>query len=142
MTTEAAAAPLPVGATAEAAQRWRGELKAGRAALAAAFHARTDTPRLLRDHARLVDRVIADAWAELGAPATAALVAVGGYGRGQLFPHSDVDVLILLPEAPDAAATTFVERFLGTLWDIGLEIGHSVRTIAECMTAMAADVTV
>ncbi len=79
---------------------------------------------------------------ELGAPLDAALVAVGGYGRGQLFPHSDVDVLILLPSALDAAGTAFVESFLGTLWDIGLEIGHSVRTIAECEAEMAADITI
>ncbi len=108
----------------------------------AAFYARPDTGRLLREHARLVDRVVARAWDELGAPAKPALVAVGGYGRGQLFPHSDVDVLILLPDAPDGAGTEFVERFLGTLWDIGLEIGHSVRTIAECEAEMAADITV
>jgi [protein-PII] uridylyltransferase len=67
---------------------------------------------------------------------------VGGYGRGQLFPHSDVDILILLPGALDAAGTTFVERLVGTLWDIGLEAGHSVRTIAQCADEMAADITI
>ena len=77
-----------------------------------------------------------------GAPPELALVAVGGYGRGQLFPHSDVDVLILLPAALDAAGTAFVERFVGMLWDIGLEAGHSVRTIAECEREMAGDITV
>jgi len=142
MTSETAAAMPPVGAPAGAAHLWRGELKAGRAVLRAAFDARPDTPRLLREHARLVDGVVASVWSGLGAPAEAALVAVGGYGRGQLFPHSDVDVLILLPHALDSAGTAFVERFLGVLWDIGLEIGHSVRTIAECEAEMAADVTI
>jgi [protein-PII] uridylyltransferase len=141
MTSEAAATMPSVG-TPVGAHVWRGELKAGRAVLQTAFYARPDTPRLLREHARLVDRAVASAWNGLGAPAEAALVAVGGYGRGQLFPHSDVDVLILLPYAPDAVGTAFVERFLGVLWDIGLEIGHGVRTIAECEAEMAADVTI
>ena len=136
------ATPVPATSPGDAAQRWRAELKSGRAALRATFHARPDTARLLREHARLVDSVIAEAWDELSAPPRAALVAVGGYGRGQLFPHSDVDVLILLPEALDGAGTGFVERFLGVLWDIGLEIGHSVRTIAECEAEMATDITV
>ena len=142
MTPEAAAASPPAGVPADAAQHWRSQLKSGRAALRTAFHARADTPRLLREHARLVDGVVANVWSELGAPAEATLVGVGGYGRGQLFPHSDVDVLILLPSALDAAGTAFVERFLGALWDIGLEIGHSVRTIAECTAEMAADATI
>jgi [protein-PII] uridylyltransferase len=142
MTSEAAALRSPVGAPADAAQAWRGQLRVGRAALQAAFYARPDTPRLLRDLAHLVDRIVASVWSGLGAPDDAALVAVGGYGRGQLFPHSDVDVLILLPDALDAAGTVFVESFLGVLWDIGLEIGHSVRTIAECEVEMAGDVTI
>jgi len=142
MTAEAAAALPTADVTAAAAQRWRGELKAGRAALQSAFYAHPDTRRLLRDHARLVDGVVASVWAGLGAPADVALIAVGGYGRGELFPHSDVDVLILLPCALDAAGTGFVERFIGLLWDIGLEIGHSVRTVAECEAEMAADVTI
>ena len=75
-------------------------------------------------------------------PRGLALVAVGGYGRGELFPHSDVDVLILLPQAADGAGTPFIERFFAALWDIGLELAHSVRTIEECETEMAHDVTI
>ncbi len=69
-----------------------------------------------------------------------ALVAVGGYGRGALYPNSDVDVLVLLPDAraPDAS----IEGFIGTLWDSGLEPGHSVRTVSECVDEAAKDVTV
>jgi len=141
--TVAAPAPLPaVAKSAPGPQLWREELKSGRAALRAAFDARPDTPRLLREHARLVDRVLVGVWTALGGPATAALVAVGGYGRGQLFPHSDVDVLILLPAPLDEVGTAFVERFVGMLWDVGLEAAHSVRTIAECETEMAADITI
>ncbi len=113
--------------------RWRGELRA-------AFFAQHDTPRLLREHARLVDRVIRGVYAECAMPADVAAVAVGGYGRGQLFPHSDVDVLVLLP-AGDAPAAA-IERFFAALWDIGIELSHAVRTVDECDAEMAADVTV
>ncbi len=130
------------GDATELIQSRREALRAGRAALRDAFLNRPDTPRLLREHARLVDRVLIAAWAGLAAPADAALVAVGGYGRGQLFPHSDVDVLILLAKPLDAAGTDFVERFIGLLWDVGLDVGHSVRTIAECEAEMAGDVTI
>lgn len=142
MTPEASAVSPPADLPADAMQRWRDALKSGRHTLRSAFCARADTARLLRGHARLVDGVVIAVWSELGGPAAAALVAVGGYGRGQLFPHSDVDVLILLPRALDASGTAFVERFLGVLWDIGLEIAHSVRTIAECTSEMAADATI
>src|SRR5438046_2589396 len=132
-------APVDPGVT---VLRWRAELKFARAALEAAFLAHPDTPALLRAHARLVDRVLAGVWEEQGGPADIALVAVGGYGRGQLFPHSDVDVLILLPRALDERNAPIVERFIGLLWDIGIEIGHSVRTLADCEAEMFADVTV
>ena len=78
-------------------------------------------------------------------PADAALVAVGGYGRGELFPYSDVDVLVLLPTASAAAASgggAATEHFITACWDAGLEIGSSVRTVDECVAMALADVTV
>jgi len=120
---------------------WRDELKRGRETLRDAFFARPDTPRLLREHARLVDRVVRGVWRESGMPAALALLAVGGYGRGQLFPHSDVDVLILLPEPGNAPAEA-IERFFATLWDIGIELGHAVRTVVQCASEMAGDTTI
>ncbi len=125
-----------------AAQAWRADLRSGRDALRVEFEAHPDTPRLLREHARLVDRIVRAVWMGLGAPASLSLVAVGGYGRGQLFPHSDVDLLVLLDDREDARATAFVEQLVRTLWDIGLEPGHGVRTIAECRTEMAGDTTI
>ena len=107
-----------------------------------AFLAKPDTPRLLREHARLVDRVLRGLWVESAMPRGVALVAVGGYGRGQLFPHSDVDVLILLPAGADPAPSAQIERFLAALWDVGLEVGHAVRTVDDCEREMAGDVTV
>ncbi|MFO1310824.1 MAG: [protein-PII] uridylyltransferase [Burkholderiales bacterium] len=119
----------------------RAELREGRAALREAFFASPDTARLLRDHSALVDRVIRGVWQSCAMPRDLAAVAVGGYGRGQLYPHSDVDVLVLLPSgaAPPAGS---IEQFFATLWDIGIELSHAVRTIEECETEMAADVTV
>ena len=78
-------------------------------------------------------------------PAGAALLAVGGYGRGELFPHSDVDVLVLLPPShtgSSEALKTSIEAFITACWDIGLEIGSSVRTVAECIALAESDLTV
>lgn len=78
-------------------------------------------------------------------PPEVALVAVGGYGREQLFPASDVDVLLLLPgQSTEAHAhiREALERFIGACWDAGLEIGSSVRTISECVAEARQDVTV
>jgi [protein-PII] uridylyltransferase len=120
---------------------WREELRRERATLRDAFFAHPDTPRLLREHRRLVDRVVRGVWRESAMPPELALLAVGGYGRGQLFPHSDVDVLILLP-ATGAAPAWAIERLFAALWDIGIELGHAVRTVAECESEMAGDATI
>ncbi|MBB4011527.1 [protein-PII] uridylyltransferase [Niveibacterium umoris] len=98
--------------------------------------------RLLRDNANLVDGVLRDIWQVAGVPDAASLIAVGGYGRGQLFPNSDVDLLILLAEEPDRPTQQRIERLVGLFWDIGLEVGHSVRTLEECAEESARDVTV
>ena len=135
----------PVPPAPNAIAEWRTALRSHREALREDFLARPDTPKLLREHARLVDGVLRDVWRSSGMPARAAVVAVGGYGRGQLFPHSDVDVLILLPEDEAARAQadpSAIQGFLATLWDIGLEVSHAVRTPAECLTEMAGDVTI
>src|SRR5574337_864553 len=120
-------------ATAPRIAHWRERLRAGRG----------DVRRLLADLARLTDRVIAGVWAEGAIHRHCALVAVGGYGRGELYPHSDVDVLILLPEAHAVAtAAAGIERLLAALWDVGIELAHAVRSVRECESEMAADATV
>ena len=144
-----ASAPTPVAANLQAMNAavpvapriefWRDELRRGREAQRNAFFAWPDTPKLLREHARLVDRVVRGIWRESAMPAEMALLAVGGYGRGQLFPHSDVDVLILLPEQGEAPAAA-IERFFAALWDVGLELSHAVRTVTQCGSDMAGEI--
>ncbi len=97
--------------------------------------------KLLLKLSHLTDRLLCRLWAGARLPQDWALVAVGGYGRAQLFPHSDVDVLVLLPDG-DPPAAAAIEAFIGSCWDAGLEIGSSVRSVAECLSESAADVTV
>ncbi|HYN64570.1 MAG TPA: nucleotidyltransferase domain-containing protein, partial [Candidatus Limnocylindrales bacterium] len=119
----------------------RSEVAVARQALRAAYLARPNARLLLRRHTRLIDRTVKAVWAEaeLG---DAALVATGGYGRAELYPCSDIDLLVLLPGEPGAAERERLERLIGTFWDIGLEIGHSVRTVQGCVETAANDITI
>src|SRR5574337_309294 len=117
-------------------------LAKGQAELRAAYEARPITGPLLKGRARLVDQAVRQIWKACGLPDSLALAAVGGYGRGELFPASDVDLLILLPSAPDAALEAKLSELVSSLWDVGLDIGHSVRTVEECLSESAQDVTV
>ncbi|MCW5626548.1 MAG: [protein-PII] uridylyltransferase, partial [Burkholderiales bacterium] len=116
-------------------------MRSARETLEARFLADGHVAPTLSGQRDVTDRVLREAWALAGMPGNAALVAVGGYGRGQLFPYSDVDILILLPSTPDAAHAK-VEAFVGMLWDIGLDVGHSTRTIEECVAQAAQDITI
>ena len=71
-----------------------------------------------------------------------AVVAVGGYGRGEMAPYSDIDIMILMPKNPTGAHTKFIEFMLYILWDLGLKIGHSTRSISESIAAARNDHTV
>ena len=99
---------------------------------------------LVRDRARLVDIALRAAWVcHTGRFAQdLALVAVGGYGRGELHPSSDIDVMVLLPKSDSADWQPDIEAFLTFLWDIGLEVGHSVRSIDDCQRESLADISV
>jgi len=97
-------------------------------------------------HARsaCVDAVLTHLWQQYAKDcvATAALVAVGGYGRAELHPYSDVDILLLLPKKLPADDKSQLGDFVTALWDVGLEIGHSVRTVKQCRVEAKADLTV
>ncbi len=113
-------------------------------ALDARFRAGRDVRRLVEDRAWFVDQILREAWDRLSwsADADIALLAVGGYGRGELHPYSDIDLLILLDSNDHETFREPIERFLTLLWDIGLEVGQSVRSVDECAEEARADLTV
>ena len=119
-------------------------IEAASADLKARFEADEPVEDLVRARARLIDLVLTKAWSlHLGVHTRdLALLAVGGYGRGELHPCSDIDVMALLPKGVDTPWESSLERFLTFLWDIGLEVGHSTRTIDECQTESLADISV
>jgi [protein-PII] uridylyltransferase len=136
-----AAALAPAASTARL-RDWKQHLSHQRAALETAFQSHLGSSELLRKLRLVVDRQLRNVWAECDLPSQVALVAVGGYGRGELFPYSDVDILVLLPRAPDQRLERQLEMFIGSLWDVGLEVGHSVRTMDECLAMAQQDITV
>ncbi len=103
-----------------------------------------DITDLVHARAELVDQVMIAAWSLFGLAEhnDAALVAVGGYGRGELHPCSDVDLLMLIADSSNNSLFDSLERFVAFLWDIGLEIGHAVRTLDQCVELAREDITV
>ncbi|MBF7053718.1 [protein-PII] uridylyltransferase [Halomonas sp. KAO] len=107
------------------------------------FRAGADIRDLVHGRAWCLDRLLAVAWEHHAWPDDGvALLAVGGYGRGELHPYSDVDLLLLLQHDDDAPYREPLTAFITFLWDIGLEIGHSVRSLADCEREARADLTV
>jgi len=120
----------------------RDQLQSGRAALAAAWQARPVASRYLARHAALVDTALGTLSTRLALPDSVCLAAVGGYRRGELYPGSDVDVLLILTHEPDAPERAALEAWVRACWDMGLEIGHSVRTVDACCAEADVDITV
>jgi [protein-PII] uridylyltransferase len=122
---------------------WKERLKAGRARLFEEFDQGASIASLVLGRSRLIDKVLCEVWKyHLGETEDAALVAVGGYGRQELHPASDIDILVIVEPDADARLAAPLERLVTCLWDIGLEVGHSVRTPEECGRVAADDVTV
>ncbi len=107
------------------------------------FWAGRSATELVCLQARFIDEILDHAWRLYFSESdnNIALVAVGGYGRGELHPHSDIDLLILLRKSPKPYKDAIV-NFTTFLWDIGLEVGHSVRTLKECINEAKHDITV
>ena len=115
------------------------------------FQAEEPIARLIRDRADFIDGLLVAAWHSLvGEFAdTHALVAVGGYGRSELHPYSDIDILFLLNEAAqdgdwssEQPYEQAVTSFFQFLIDIGLTVGYSVRTVVECLETARNDQTI
>lgn len=131
-------------------QALRDQYRRDKAALLATLQLSSASTRgvrnLLRKLSALAGDLLQTLWRRADLPSEMALVAVGGFGRDQLFPSSDVDVLLLVPGDTSPASSdplhARIGSFIGSCWDAGLEIGSSVRTVAECLTESAGDVTV
>ena len=109
---------------------WRALLQEAHAELEARFFAEEPVEELVHARAAVIDIALLEAWGKhCAAQHNWALVAVGGYGRGELHPASDIDILLLVPQPPDAAGSAALERLVTFLWDIGLEVGHRMRKV-------------
>ncbi len=122
----------------------RVELAARDAELKRRFLAGDSVVDLVHERARVVDELLRRLWREYAESLTdsVALVAVGGYGRGELHPYSDVDIMLLLPKRFSKRDFAAIAEFVTALWDVGLEIGHSVRTAEQCFEEARNDVTI
>ena len=100
--------------------------------------------RLIHEASAQIDRILEVCFTQFidQGKRSCSLIAVGGYGRSELLPGSDIDLMILLERKPDRAQQDQLSSFLTFLWDIGLEVGHSVRTIRDCVREGKADITV
>ena len=162
---------LTAGAGASGRQAVRSSIERFNAEQATAFRSGADTSLLTRERASFIDRLLCAWWSACGLPTaessgSVSLLAVGGYGRGELAPFSDIDLLVLVdsaanrhdtnspPAQADASAANvpehvaeapgnpMIEAFVAGLWDFGLEIGHAVRTIDECSAVARQDLTI
>ena len=128
-----------------ATKTFRGALSKAHKGLAEAFYQNKGVEELVYQRARIVDDVILIAWDHFtGSVAqSSALIAVGGYGRGELHPHSDIDLMVLLDDTDNQdSIDATISQFLTFLWDIGLEVSHSVRNLKDCETQARLNVTV
>lgn len=121
----------------------RQALKQGQLYLQQQFDSGSPIEELVYQRASFVDEILNQIWQQhISDDTPVSLIAVGGYGRGELHPYSDIDVLILLDESISDSPPDSLSSFLTQLWDVGLEIGHSVRTIQECRQQAEEDITI
>jgi [protein-PII] uridylyltransferase len=122
----------------------RTSLKKQFLALKEDFNCQPNTTRLFKQHCKFIDQLLVELWSDLHIDQGCCLIAVGGYGRGELFPYSDIDLLVLIPAEPheNRALNQSIENLIGLMWDLGLNIGHSVRNLEECISEAQKDITV
>ena len=136
----------PMTDLAQVRERYRAGKTALFESLAASGSSTRGIRKVLQKLTQHTDATLQLLWNIANFPLDACLVAAGGFGRGELFPHSDVDVVLLLPDnakaEADPALKTKIESFISNCWDSGLEIASSVRTVADCIEEASKDVTV
>ncbi len=120
----------------------RDAVKQDRETMAMRFRAGEHARVLVPELARQTDLILLALWQRYALTEQAALVAVGGYGRGELHPYSDIDLLILTCEKPAKAIVESIQDFVTGLWDLGLEIGHSVRSTKQCAAQAKLDISI
>src|SRR4249919_1988682 len=146
-----AAAPVDLPAAGPDAE-WRDAAKAAlqshRDRMQADFSAGVEIARLLGQWCGVIDAVVVSAWnrsvgeeqSRLKAAPTVTLLATGGYGRGEMYPLSDIDLLVLGEARALKKAEGALSRFFALLWDAGLAAGHAVRSLPQCVDAARADI--
>ena len=138
--------PAPLADLAVLRETYKQDKVAVLSGLSSSTYAARGLKQTLRQLSILADGLLIQLWQQAGFSSELCLVAVGGFGRAELFPQSDVDVLVLLPKGESPEHTPMLqaqlERFIGSCWDTGLDIGSSVRTVEECLAEAAKDITV
>ena len=135
---------IDLSSTSEPMAIFRDTLRQGKQTLQERFEANEDIETIVRDYAQMIDEILQRAWRYTFGDSChqAALIAVGGYGRQELHPGSDIDLLLLFDQDSLESSSNTIETFLTMLWDIGMEVGQSVRTIDDCVNESIQDVTV
>ncbi len=108
----------------------------------ARFYEGDDIRNLVQERATFIDLILHYIWHQFDWQDDICLIAVGGYGRCELHPHSDIDILILLDNKVGKKYDENIRAFVTQLWDIGLEIGSSVRSLKECIKFAKNDITI
>ena len=126
----------------QSVEAYRKVLACARRSLARRFRQGVPASALVHMSAAFIDTLLTKAWSTHHLPVDKglALIAVGGYGRGELHPSSDIDLLILAGKGPGFG--TQIQAFIAFLWDIGLEVGSSVRSVKDCVRESKKDITV
>ena len=121
---------------------FRDALNASKSHFKNRFYEGEDIHNLVNESARFADLILAVAWGRYEWQDDVSLIAVGGYGRGELHPHSDIDLLILVKRAVSSDYRSNIEQFIAFLWDIQLKIGHSVRSVSQCVSEAKSDLSI
>ena len=118
------------------------DIKDANASFNKRFHEGECAHKLVHERSQFMDQLLTRVWKQYKWQSNICLIAVGGYGRGELHPHSDIDLLLLATEDNVDKDNKNIEEFLAFLWDLNLQIGHSVRSVNQCASSAKDDITI